>query len=121
MACHSLFANSLDISVYSSIYVLVSLIRSHYVILKLRFNLPVCILRSLRVKTIISSIFRSHLRLTSNSSTHVERRVTTITLQHFVKFSFWNFPSCVGCPAQNVEEDSIFYLRWTKFYWATFL
>jgi hypothetical protein len=29
-----------------------------------------------------------------------------ITLQHFDKFSFWNFPSCVGCPTQNVGEVS---------------
>ena len=32
--------------------------------------------------------------------------MTAITLLRFGKFSFWIFPSCVGCPAQNVEEDS---------------
>jgi len=42
----------------------------------------------------------------SNSRKHVETRTTAVTLQYFDKFSFWNFPSCVSCPAQNVEGDS---------------
>ena len=45
-------------------------------------------------------------RVAFKSSKHVEVRMTAITLLHVGKFSFWNFPSCVGCPAQNVEEVS---------------